>query len=137
MLHLPLTPYGDPLLPSFYSLTWQEPHQISTYTHSSPLLSVGAPLLLFFFFIGIFLLLFSASAHPSPDRRRNIYSPKKSPYPVLSLSPLSPAVHTRTTGRNRRPNISTHNRPKQGTRANTTHATRAPSNRTHQKPIQT
>lgn len=42
--------YTHPLLPSFYTLTWQEPHQIFTYTHSSPLLNVGTPFLLFIFF---------------------------------------------------------------------------------------
>jgi hypothetical protein len=51
--------------------------------------------------------------------------PKKSSSPTFSLSSRRPsrsrATVTNTIGQNRRPNISTHNRPKQGTRANTTH----------------
>jgi hypothetical protein len=51
--------------------------------------------------------------------------PKKSLSPTFSLSSHRPsrsrAPVTNTISPNRRPNISTHNRPKQGTRANTTH----------------
>jgi hypothetical protein len=66
------------------------------YSHLfTPILFLfSAPALPFFFsfFISFFPLLFSALAHPSPDRRRNIYRPKKSPSPAIFLSPLSPSV---------------------------------------------